>query len=172
MCNGPDLNGAGRRRELPGRSSHTRISSPAFRRSRTSAGPASPPLTNTFPRSRAAAAFDRDASRSGAARNLSSVWPASAETVHVRHRSVHRSRFRLADFRLWTLTSGTSPASYHKKPGFTLTGRLKTEPSMKSMYKPNISATATAGFHCRRRHPGYRRVSTGQQGTRTSGYGA
>src|SRR5215210_5181176 len=77
MRRSPEVNGDDRRLALPGRSSQTRITSPAERRRAASARPTSAPLTKTFPRSRAAAAFDRDPRRSSVARNLSTTRPAS-----------------------------------------------------------------------------------------------
>src|SRR5438552_8144714 len=62
---------------LPGRSIQTRTASPSARRVPAAADVASSPLRKTFPRSRAVRARPRDPRRSGAARNLSSLVPAS-----------------------------------------------------------------------------------------------
>ena len=72
-------------RPLPGRSIHTRTTSPSASANAASAVAASRSPTKTFPRSIAAVAFDREPSRPGAARNLSRRPPASAAvTVHCR----------------------------------------------------------------------------------------
>ena len=80
-------------RPLPGRSIHTRTTSPSASVSAASAVAASRSLTKTFPRSIAAVAFEREPSRSAAARNLSSRPPASAAvTVHCLIRTRHHHR--------------------------------------------------------------------------------
>ena len=72
-----------RRLALPGRSIHNRTTSPAATRAAASDSVISRSLTNTLPRSSAAAAFGRDPARSGEARYLSSRSPTSSlPTVH------------------------------------------------------------------------------------------
>ena len=86
---------------LPGRSIHTRTLSPAFSVVPASRTLASRPFRNTLPRSSTTTARARDPMRPGAARNLSSLTPASgASTVQsvsdiFRHGSASRYNLRV-----------------------------------------------------------------------------